>query len=292
MQTDELPRLQETPPVGFPQSFFSSLGPCSILLLFILLILSLPVSEALCVGEHGASPPAPTTGAPADRSENKSGVEKTLLAIFSKFGPLSVFVLMIASGVGLHFPEDMIIIPAGYEIAKGHFSLAGTFAAAYFGVVLGDAGWFLLCRFFGTRLLRTRWLLRAVHPRRILEVKYLIDHYGAWVLVVCRLIPGARTPSLTVGGLMHLSGWIFLAVELPMVLLTVGAQLTLGFYAARGIELGGVWQKVLLYAGLTILLLIIGGLLIVRRRLASGQFRLPRASITWLDKLRQGIPVR
>ena len=199
---------------------------------------------------------------------------------------------MIASGVGLHFPEDMIIIPAGWEIAKGHFSLSTTFFAAYFGVVLGDAGWFLLCRFFGTRLLRSNWLLRAVHPRRILEIKYLIDHYGAWVLVICRFVPGTRTPSLTVGGLMHLKVWVFLAVELPIVFLTVGCQLAIGYYAALGIEIGGIWQKIILYAGLLITVSLLAGFFIVRRRLASGKISLPRASIQWLRKLRKGSPAR
>lgn len=218
--------------------------------------------------------------------KHESDLGKKITEIFNQFGPLSVFLLMVASGIGLHFPEDMIIIPAGWEIAEGHFSFSVTFFAAYFGVVLGDTGWFLLCRFFGTRLLRSNWLLRAVHPRRILEIKYLIDHYGAWVLVICRFIPGTRTPSLTVGGLMHLKAWVFLAVELPMVFLTVSAQLAIGFYAARGIEIGGVSQRVILYAGLFLAALMLIAFFIVRRRLASGKICLPRASMKWLRKVR------
>ena len=215
-----------------------------------------------------------------------SGLEKRLSQIFDRFGPLSVFLLMVVSGAGLHFPEDMVIIPAGWEIAKGHFSLGHTFLAAYLGVVLGDSGWFLLCRFFGTRLLRSNWLLRAVHPRRILEMKYLIDHYGAWVLVICRLVPGTRTPALTVGGLMHLKGWVFLAVELPMVFLTVGSQLAVGYYAARGSEIGGIWHEIIFFAGLVIAVTLLIGVFILRRKMASGDICLPRASMHWLRKIR------
>ncbi|MBC20385.1 MAG: hypothetical protein CMJ74_09025 [Planctomycetaceae bacterium] len=219
--------------------------------------------------------------------EQTSGIEKRLNQIFERFGPLSVFLLMVVSGAGIHFPEDMVIIPAGWEIAKGHFSLTHTFLAAYLGVAIGDAGWFLLCRFFGTRLLRSTWLLRAVHPRRILEMKYLIDHYGAWVLVLCRLIPGTRTPALTVGGLMHLNGWIFLAVELPMVFLTVGSQLALGYFAARGSEIGGFWQKLLLYLGLLLAASLIVFMFTIRRKIARGEICLPRASMQWLHKIRK-----
>ena len=264
----------------------------NLLLLFIFIGFGSSVSDCFSAPQTEAKQSNPQMPSDGLSAEKKSSIAKTLTEIFSKFGPLSVFLLMIASGVGLHFPEDMIIIPAGWEIAKGHFSLSTTFFAAYFGVVLGDAGWFLLCRFFGTRLLRSNWLLRAVHPRRILEIKYLIDHYGAWVLVICRFVPGTRTPSLTVGGLMHLKGWIFLVVELPMVLLTVGFQLAIGYYAALGIEIGGMWQKIILYAGLLIAALLLTGFFIVRRRLASGKICLPRASIQWLQKLRKGSPAR
>ena len=220
---------------------------------------------------------------PQEESAFGGAVQKLL----SRFGPVSVFFLMVASGVGLHFPEDMVIIPAGWEIAMGHFPLAGTFLAAYAGVVLGDAGWFLLCRFFGKRLLRTRWLLRAVHPRRILEIKYLIDRYGAWVLVICRFVPGARTPALTVGGLMRLSGWTFLAVELPMVAMTVTVQLALGYYAARGLLAEGSWQKVALGVGSIVVIGVIALILVLRRRLASGQICIPRVSVLWLKRLRK-----
>ena len=258
-----------------------------------LLLCCLLASLGLLVGSGLAAPPVvgkSLNQQPIPREiakEKESVFQGKITEIFNRFGPLSVFLLMVASGVGLHFPEDMIIIPAGWEIAKGQFPLSVTFLAAYFGVILGDTGWFLLCRFFGTRLLRSNWLLRAVHPRRILEIKYLIDHYGAWVLVACRLIPGTRTPSLTVGGLMHLKGWVFFAVELPMVFLTVGFQLGVGFYAARGVEIGGMWEKVILYAGFLLAGLLLISFFVIRRKLASGEICLPRASTQWLHKIRK-----
>ncbi|MEE2780662.1 MAG: DedA family protein [Planctomycetota bacterium] len=246
------------------------------------------MNVAVCTADDASRGKSGAIESQADSvPQNDSAFGRAVQKLLTKFGPMSVFFLMIASGVGLHFPEDMVIIPAGWEIATGDFPLAGTFLAAYAGVVLGDTGWFLLCRFFGKRLLRTRWLLRAVHPRRILEIKYLIDRYGAWVLVVCRFVPGARTPALTVGGLMRLSGWIFLAVELPMVAMTVTIQLALGYYAARGLLAEGSWQKVALGVGILVAIGVIALILVVRRRLASGEIRLPRVSVLWLKRLRK-----
>ncbi len=71
-----------------------------------------------------------------------------------------------------------------------------------------------------------------------------------------------------------------------MVLLTVSAQLALGFYAARGIAIGGGWQRMILYAGLFLAASMLVAFFIVRRRLASGKICLPRASMQWLRKVR------
>ena len=37
--------------------------------------------------------------------------------LFDLYGPLAVFGLLVIAGVGLHLPEDLIVIPAGWEIA-------------------------------------------------------------------------------------------------------------------------------------------------------------------------------
>ena len=277
--SERVSRAGSTPPISMRLAKRSSL-----LLLILSTLFGCSVSGVVHPRARGHA--SHSQQAASDVAKSSSGVEKQLIQMFDRFGPLSVFLLMVVSGAGLHFPEDMVIIPAGWEIARGHFSLGHTFLAAYLGVVLGDSGWFLLCRFFGTRLLRSNWLLRTVHPRRILEMKYLIDHYGAWVLVICRLIPGTRTPALTVGGLMHLKGWIFLAVELPMVFLTVGSQLAVGYYAARGSEIGGIWHKIIFVASLVIATTLLIGIFILRRKMASGDICLPRASMQWLHKIR------
>lgn len=223
-------------------------------------------------------------------SESVSHAPGRLLSeLFAKWGPLAVFFLMLASGIGLHFPEDLVVIPAGWEIATGNFPLVGTFLAAYLGVAGGDAGWFLLCRFCGSKLLGTRWFLKTAHPRRILEIKHLIDRYGALVLVISRLVPGARTPSLAVAGLMHLKYRTFFAVEMPMAVLSVSLQLGIGYYAAKGLLQGSTsWHKASIVVGIVLLAALGIGTLIVRRQLAKGKLRLPRAKAVWLREVRGG----
>ncbi|MCP3859550.1 MAG: hypothetical protein GY704_07850 [Phycisphaeraceae bacterium] len=113
--------------------------------------------------------------------------------LFDLYGPIAVFGLLVIAGVGLHLPEDLIIIPAGWEIAAGKFPMFWTVLAAYLGVTGGDTLWFLVCRRFGGRLVGTHWFRKQAHPKRILQVKALYDRHGTWVLLVSRFIPGSRT---------------------------------------------------------------------------------------------------
>ena len=89
--------------------------------------------------QAGATETAATpTNAAEEPPRLKKGPDRLIGDLFNALGPIAVFLLMIAAGVGLHLPEDLIIIPAGWEIATGNFPLIGTVIAAYLGVVLGD----------------------------------------------------------------------------------------------------------------------------------------------------------
>ena len=215
--------------------------------------------------------------------------DKAVKELFDTLGPSAVFLLLLAAGIGLHLPEDLIIIPAGWEVGTGDFPLFWTAIAAYLGVVGGDSGWFLLCRTWGSKLLIRRWFLKSIHPRRILTIKELLDRHGLWVLLFSRLIPGARTASVAVGGLTHLKWRVFLTVELPMAAVTVACQLAIGYFAAVGIlHSSPTWHWVTIGIGIGVL---VGGVLaiaIIWRHVVKNNIRLPRARAAWLREVRGG----
>ncbi len=248
---------------------------------------SIPTAAKALSESGSSSQPDSEGGASERRSGERPG--HLLGEMFRALGPWAVFLLMIASGFGLHFPEDLIVIPAGWEIATGRFPLVATVLAAYFGVVGGDAGWFLLCRTFGSKLLSTHWFRKTVHPRKILETKAMFDRYGFLVLCVSRLVPGARTPSIAVAGLVHLRWSIFLSVELPMTAITVGAQLSFGYFAGIGIVHAlHRWHALTVGVGIALIVATVIGVLVVRRQMAKGKLRLPRAKVAWLREIRGG----
>ena len=108
------------------------------------------------------TPSPPHANAPKMPKWIEEGIEK--------FGAITVFVAFVVSGIGLHLSEDLILIPAGWLSANDPRFFWELAAAAYAGIVLGDLGWFLLCRTFGTRLLQSKFF-----KRHYLADKYNVD---------------------------------------------------------------------------------------------------------------------
>lgn len=206
-----------------------------------------------------------------------------------EYGPIAIFVAFVISGIGLHLSEDFILVPAGifaYEqyVQTGSWTwfIEASFAA-WLGIVLGDAGWIWLCRHFGGKLLGWRTFRKLIGPRTLLEVKYEMDRRGAWALLIARFIPGARTPMVTMSGVMQLSWWKILAVEAVGVLVTAPLQMGIGVGVAKiGSQFESAAHRWILYIGATLAvvgLMAVAHIAISRRRSAH---RPPRAPVQWL----------
>jgi len=213
-----------------------------------------------------------------------------------EYGPVAIFAAFVISGIGLHLSEDFILVPAGifaYEqyVATGSWDwfIQASFAA-WLGIVAGDAGWIWICRHFGGKLLGWRAFRRLIGPRTLLEVKWQMDKRGAIALLIARFIPGARTPMITVSGLMHLAWWKVLLVEMCGVAITAPAQMLIGVGVAKlGRQFESDAHRWMLYiaATLAVAALMFGIHLVIAQR-AKGKDK-PRVSVKWLDSLRQSV---
>jgi membrane protein DedA with SNARE-associated domain len=207
-----------------------------------------------------------------------------------EYGPVAIFVAFVISGIGLHLSEDFILVPAGI-FAYEQYVQTGSWewfiqasVAAWLGIVAGDAGWIWICRHFGGKLLGWKKFRRLIGPRTLLEFKYEMDRRGAWALLIARFIPGARTPMVTMSGLMQLPWWKILAVEAAGVLITAPLQIGIGVGVAKiGSQFESAAHRWMLYIGATLAVVALMGVvhvLISRRR---SKHRPPRAPMRWLS---------
>ena len=237
------------------------------------------------IPQASAAPETSTDDADANAPKMPKWIEEGI----DKFGAITVFVAFLVSGIGLHLSEDLILIPAGWLSANDPRFFWELAAAAYAGIVLGDLGWFLLCRTFGTRLLQSKFFKRMFHPRRLLEVKYQIDQRGVLVLIAARFIPGTRTPVITMCGVLHMATWKFILVEAVCVLITAPMQMAIGWLAFHAAEQAGVtdiFHQIMI--GVAVTLAVVIGLWLVHRAIEQRKSKKhpPRAKVAWLRTFR------
>ncbi len=213
-------------------------------------------------------------------------MEEVYSNLLGVYGPLTVFVALLLTGIGIPLGEDVVIIPAGILVGHGKIGLVQTAVAAYAGVLISDFTWYWLCRKFGTPLLHKRWFKRIVHPRRLLEVKHEIERRGAWVVVMSRFIPGSRTPAITASGVLHLPFWKFALAESTSCLATVPLQLGFGYAIAQGLGTLKTADLILSLIGAVLLILVLMLGLAWWRHHRTHRKHAPRAKAAWLRRFR------
>ncbi|MCH2135975.1 MAG: DedA family protein [Phycisphaerales bacterium] len=202
------------------------------------------------------------------------------------WGPAVLAGIILLAGVGIPVSEEILVIPAGFLVARGVFDLWWTLGLIWAAVVLADLIWMLLVRRYAHVLLRKKFFRRMFHPRRILEIKHLLDRWGMWVIVMGRVLPAARTPTITAAGLAHMKVRPFLAGEALGAAKSVGWQLLVGWLIAKGLTSSSssahIEHAVLIGIGVA---LIVAAIWWHRRK----KSRRPRARMRWLRDAARGV---
>ncbi|MCH2148563.1 MAG: DedA family protein [Phycisphaerales bacterium] len=201
--------------------------------------------------------------------------------------PIIQFLLLLCSGVGIPIGEDIVNIPAGMLAADNNALLWPVLIAAYVGVVCGDALWFIIVSRWGAKLLHVRWFKRLLHPRRLLQAKYRIDRYGAWIIVLARFIPASRTTTITVAGMLHLPFWKFFIATVSCVLITAPIQVGVGWLIGRELATRGTFDLIQWTVGLFLLASVIVVVIWLWRRQRRHGGHPPRARVAWLKQFRR-----
>ena len=207
--------------------------------------------------------------------------------LLGMYGPFAVFLLLMLTGIGVPLGEDLILIPAGILLGFGELQpIWMTALFAYLGVLCSDCMWFVLCWTYGTPLLHKRWFKRAVHPRRLLEVKHQIEQRGMWVVVIARFVPGSRTPAITAAGVLHLSFWKFALATAGACLVTVPLQLGLGYFISKGVGSAESADRIKWFIVVIVGILAVLLVLAWWRQQRTHAHRPPRAKARWLRRFR------
>lgn len=130
-----------------------------------------------------------------------------------------------AWGIGLAtlVQEDITTVSAALLAAGGALHPGLAFAACFLGIWLGDLALYGLARGLGRPLLATAWARRLVPEKRMAQCEGWFAERRTWLLVMSRLLPGARLPTYLTAGFLRIPFLTFSSVTAVLVMLWTGA---------------------------------------------------------------------
>jgi membrane protein DedA with SNARE-associated domain len=198
-----------------------------------------------------------------------------LLPLFTDYGYLAVFFVLLLCGFGLPLPEDITLVAGGVIAGLGYANEHAMVLAGLAGVLLGDGATFTFGRLYGERLLRRPLFRRVLTPARINSAQTQFTRHGRWVMFVARFLPGLRTPVYFTAGMSRCVSYPrWLLMDGTAALLSVPVWVYLGYLGARNFD----WLFTMVTHGQHIILgavlssaLVVAAIWWRRRREAAGK---------------------
>jgi membrane protein DedA with SNARE-associated domain len=158
----------------------------------------------------------------------------TLLPIFTEYGYLAVFVMLLICGFGVPVPEDVTLVTGGVIAGLGYADPHTMVAVGMAGVMVGDGLVFSAGRFYGERVSRWPLVQRLLTPERMAKTQDAFEKYGRWVMFVARFLPGLRTPVFFTAGMSRrVSFATWFLMDGLAALLSVPLWVYLGYFGAQ-----------------------------------------------------------
>jgi len=169
---------------------------------------------------------------------------QSLLAFFSQYAyePMYVYgfitVFMFASSFGLPVPEELTLVSAGlvahmaknpdiypppYPGAEG-VDVVVLSIVCFAAVFMSDLVVYFIGRFFGGRIIKTRFFQKQVAGEGFNRINSWFQKYGGWACGIFRFTPGLRFPGHMSCGLLGIPLWKFMAIDGTAALISVPTQ--------------------------------------------------------------------
>jgi len=164
-------------------------------------------------------------------------VFNALLPVFTEYGYLAVFVMLLVCGFGVPVPEDVTLVTGGVIAGLGYADVNTMFAVGMAGVLIGDGMVFTIGRFQGERVMALKPVQRLITPERYQSAQEAFHKYGRWVMFVARFLPGLRTPVFFSAGMsrrVSLPTWLLM--DGVAALISVPIWVYLGYFGARNFD--------------------------------------------------------
>jgi membrane protein DedA with SNARE-associated domain len=154
-------------------------------------------------------------------------------AALEHFRYLAVFALLVAGGVGVPLPEEVVQLAAGVLAHQGALELGKTMAAAWAGVVAGDSIIYAVGRRHGERVLSSRLGRRALGDARRERLRGHFERHAFLTVVVARHLGGVRGAVFALAGVHGVPYRTVLLADSLSALVSAPVAVGLGYLFSR-----------------------------------------------------------
>jgi membrane protein DedA with SNARE-associated domain len=151
---------------------------------------------------------------------------------------IALFVVLVAGGVGLPFPEDLTLLAAGALAKGGMLRLTDVVLAGFAGVVTADWILYGIGRHYGAEIVGHPRLARLLGVHRIEAVRGAVMRHQARAVFFARFVFGARIVTFLAAGTFGVSAVRFALAEAAASAIFVPAMATFGYlFAGRALRI-------------------------------------------------------
>jgi membrane protein DedA with SNARE-associated domain len=149
-----------------------------------------------------------------------------------------LFVVLVAGGVGLPFPEDLTLLGAGALAQPGLLRLTDVVCAGFAGVVTADWILYGIGRCYGAEIVGHPRLGRLLGVDRIDAVRGTVLRHQALAVFFARFVLGTRVVTFLAAGTFGVSAVRFALAEAAGSAIFVPAMATFGYlFADRALRI-------------------------------------------------------
>jgi len=149
---------------------------------------------------------------------------------YKHYSYLIMLLILIGCGMGLPIPEDIILVVSGIFAAYKITNFWNTVIVCLIGVIGGDTVVFSLGRFFGSKILKSKFLSKIIKTRNIAMVRLASHKYGNYLIFLARFMPGVRTPVFFSMGMFKKSFLVFITIDGIAALISVPIWIYCGMF--------------------------------------------------------------
>lgn len=147
-----------------------------------------------------------------------------------------LFAALIAAGMGLPLPEDIVFISGAVLAQRGITDLPTTVAVLAVGVLVGDSILFFLARRLGPAIYERAFVKRVMPPERRAWVEDKIRRYGGGVVFVARHVAGFRGPTFAICAIHGISYPVFLFFDALALAISMPLFMAMGWFFSDALD--------------------------------------------------------